>query len=136
MILRIPYKRKWLIMEENFGKDSKQEKEMAEDQDSKSPFSDTRHSWQYYKGWAHQGHVELRKTFCCCSVDSFSSSYYKILKYSPDNHLNMIFLWIIYHPMQGKRSIALNSHKVPICSELNDYFLKDKKLQNHKLIFE
>ena len=31
-------------MEQNFGKDSKQEKEMAEDQDSKSPFSDTRHS--------------------------------------------------------------------------------------------
>ena len=38
--------------------------------------------------------------------------------------------------MEGKRSITLNSHKVQIYWELNDYFLTDEKLQNHKLIFE
>lgn len=37
-------------MEQNFGKDSKQEKETAEDQDSKSLFIDTRYKLAVLQG--------------------------------------------------------------------------------------
>ena len=130
-ILSITYTWKWFITEQKFGKGSKQEKEMAQDQDANSQFPDTWHKLTMLLGT-----IPSRM---CWTLDFFDvvllifllqKLLYNIKIFPRNKCLIMKYLWIIYHPKRDKRLIALNSNNVQIHWELNDsIFLQ---LKSHK----